>query len=94
MSELWDPKPWMAWGVKYATKVSPSCHWQPDGKYEQNITGYPAHVRVVPGRELGLIDDPDAHYPHDFGSDGRCRTKGCDIWDPTENDDDIEDNNP
>ena len=31
------------------------------------------------------------HFPHDFGSNGRCRIDGCDIYDRNEDDDRLAD---
>jgi hypothetical protein len=30
------------------------------------------------------------HFPHDYGTDGRCRIEGCNVYDPTEDDDRID----
>lgn len=31
------------------------------------------------------------HFPHDYGSNGRCRIEGCNVYDPTEDDNRIGD---
>jgi hypothetical protein len=45
-------------------------------------------------RALEEVDDHDTsdeHFPHDYGSNGRCRIAGCRVYDPTEDDDRIRD---
>lgn len=37
-----DPKPWVSWGVRYATQLSKALYFEPGPEYSQNREDYPA----------------------------------------------------